>query len=585
MDSRSSTTFNNIQSFTTYNTPRFRYAVRFTIGLIIGGVGLAEMVSPIIPRLKEDFLLGTWSLDAHHSGHGINVAIGFFLLMLCCGLMRGKRHVWRLTILLLLASAFLHVLHRDALLISFLTEAFAVLLFVLSRAFQARSDPPSLWRGYLALLMGFVLVVVYLAGGILLRLLMHGQLHLPTGTYGLFYQRGLLFLCLSALLYGMLQVLHPVMATLLPNTKERQVVAALAHCYGKSSISYFALGEDKSYFFSASGKSVISYVLEGNVAVVAGDPIGPEEEMRPVLEQFFAFCQRQDWLPVFWQVREELADLYRQVGLHFLKIGEDAVIDAQRFTLKGGAMANVRSSAKRAEKDGVRVIFYQGQIENAEQLFQMQMISCAWLENKGGSEMGFSMGHFDMRIDEEQISALAVDNTNRVHAFVTFVPIYGREGWGLDLMRRAERCAPGTMELLLACSINHLKERGAEMVSLGLAPLSNVNHTTETLLDSSIDFLTHRFGNLRQSESLLKFKQKFQPRWESRYLAYAHKLTLPKVGLALYAAHQRDMSWLTTLRQSLKVWQRERRTAQEGKVGKPEHTEPRRHQATGELAM
>ena len=35
----------------------------------------------------------------------------------------------------------------------------------------------------------------------------------------------------------------------------------------------------------------------------------------------------------------------------------DAVIDAQRFTLKGSAMANVRSSAKRAEKDGVRVIF------------------------------------------------------------------------------------------------------------------------------------------------------------------------------------------------------------------------------------
>lgn len=543
------------------------------------------MVSPLVPRLKEDLLLGTWSIDAHHSSHGLTVAIGFFLLMLSWGVMRGKRHVWRLTILLLLASAFLHVLHKDSMLLSLLTGAFAVLLLTLSRSFQARSDPPSLWRGYLAMLMGFALVVVYLAGGILLRLLLHGQLHLPTGTHGVFYQRGLLFLCLSALLYGMMQVLHPVAATLLPNTKQRQTVTDLAHYYGKSSISYFALGEDKSYFFSTSGKSVISYVLEGNVAVVAGDPIGPEEEMCPVLEQFFAFCQQQDWLPVFWQVRGELADLYRHVGLHFFKIGEDAVIDAQRFTLKGSAMANVRSSAKRAEKDGVRIIFYQGQIENAEQLFQMQMISWSWLESKGGSEMGFSMGHFDMRADEEHISALAVDNTNRVHAYVTFVPIYGRKGWGLDLMRRAERCAPGTMELLLACSINHLKECGAEMVSLGLAPLSNVTHTTETLLDSSIEFLTHRFGNLRRSESLLKFKQKFQPSWESRYLAYAHTLTLPKVGLALYAAHQRDASWLTTLRQSIKAWQRERSAVHQGKVGRPEHIEPKRHQVTGELTM
>lgn len=100
-----------------------------------------------------------------------------------------------------------------------------------------------------------------------------------SGTQAVFYQRGLLALCLSALLYGMLQVLHPVAARLLPYMKEREAVSALVHRYGNSTISYFALGEERSYFFSMSGKSVISYVLEGNVAVVAGDPIGPEEEM------------------------------------------------------------------------------------------------------------------------------------------------------------------------------------------------------------------------------------------------------------------------------------------------------------------
>ena len=549
---------------------------------------MADMLSPIVPRLKGDLLLGTWSIDAHHSGHGLTVAIGFFLVMLSFGLMRGKRHVWRLTVLLLLASALLHMLYGGSVLAIVLAVALILLLLVLSGSFQARSDPPSLWRGYLALLMGVGLVVFYAAGGVLLRLFTHAQLHFPSGTQAVFYQRGLLALCLSALLYGMLQVLRPVAARLLPNMKEWQAVSALAHRYGNSPISYFVLGEEKSYFFSMSGKSVVGYVLEGNVAVVAGDPIGPEEEMLSTTEQFLSFCQQQDWMPVFWQVRDELAAHYRQVGLHLLKIGEDAVIDAQRFTLKGSAMANVRSSAKRAEKDGVRVIFYQGQIENAEQLFQMQMISRTWLESKDGSEMGFSMGYFDMRPDEEQVSALAVDSTNRVHAFVTFVPIYGRHGLGLDLMRRAERAAPGTMELLLACSINYLKGHGAEMVSLGLAPLSNVTHTTETLLDSSVDFLTHRFGNLRHSESLFKFKQKFQPSWESRYLAYVHTLTLPKVGLALYTAHQREASWLATLRRSLKAWRLKRHTARQGKAGIPEPTEPTEptlHQVTGELAM
>jgi len=270
------------------------------------------------------------------------------------------------------------------------------------------------------------------------------------------------------------------------------------------------------------------------------------------------------------------------IGLHLLKIGEDAVIHTGGFTLKGKAMANVRSSARRAEKEGVRIVFYRGQIEHAEQLFQMQLISWAWLANKGGSEMGFSMGHFDMQEDDEQVSALAVDGTNRVHAFVTFIPIYGRRGWGLDLMRRAEKAAPGCMELLLSCSIDYLKSTGAEVVSLGLAPMSNINQEDQTGIDNIIDFLTQRYGYVKQSQSLFKFKQKFQPRWESRYLIYPHSPHLPKIAWALFAAHQQDTSWLAIMHRSLRDWQRKRRAAAQGKVGP---TEAITHPGTGQLAF
>jgi phosphatidylglycerol lysyltransferase len=185
---------------------------------------------------------------------------------------------------------------------------------------------------------------------------------------------------------------------------------------------------------------------------------------------------------------------------------------------------------------------------------QMEQISQRWLAQKGGLEMGFSMGQFDSVGDPEQITALAIEDNNRVHAFVTFIPIYGRKGWGLDLMRRAERCAPGTMELLLARSIEYLKNCGADMVSLGLAPMSNANNEDASLLDSSIDLLTHRFGDLNNSQSLFNFKKKFQPTWESRYLVFSHTLTLPKVGWALYKAHQQDATLLRTVRRSLKEW-------------------------------
>lgn len=561
--------------------PQFRHLVRLSIGLLTGVVGVADMLSAVVPRLGWNILLGTWPVDIRFGVHQLTVVTGFFLVMLSYGLIRGKRHAWCITVALLLLSALLHILRGGSVLATLVAVLLVALLVALPGSFRAKSDPPSAIRGYTTLLLGLGIVLFYTIGGffalygqfeplvdrfgiehVLLRLIIHAHLHLPPGTQVFFFERALPGLCLSAILYGTLLIFRPVAATLLPDELERYQVTALTHIFGTNSISYFALSEEKSYFFSSTGKAFISYVLEGTIAVVAGDPIGPEEEMLPIIQQFMTFCHEQDWTIVFWQVREVLIERYRSVGLHLMKIGEDAVVNTHTFTLKGGAMANVRTSAKRAEKDGVQVVFYRGQVPDAEQLAQLEQISRTWLAQKGSSEMGFSMGHFDPQGDCEQVYALAVDRANRVHAFVTFVPIYGRHGWGLDLMRRAETCAPGTMELLLARSIEYLKRGGADMVSLGLATLSNTNHSEEGFLDSSIGFLNHHFGNPEKSLSLFNFKKKFQPAWESRYLVYSSTLRLPRIGWALYHAHQRDVSLIMTLSQGLKPWQGRLRAGQ-----------------------
>ena len=547
--------------------------VRLAIGLATGLVGIADMLSAVVPKLNWDILLGVWPMLAYQSAQKLTVVVGFFLVMLSYGLIRGKHQAWNITLGLLILSFFLHILRGGSVLATLTALALTIVLSLLFRYFQARSDPPSVKRGYLVLILGLVIVVLYTIGGfialysefeaqidhfsiegVILRLLTNAHLHLSPGTQALLFEHALQALCISAILYGMISILRPVTKTLLPNEEERRVAAFNTRIYGKNSISYFALSEEKSYFISASRKVVIAYVLEGTVVVVAGDPIGPESELAEALQEFKTFCSQQDWTVVFWQVHNDLVNLYHTFGMHLLKIGEDAVINTQTFTLKGGAMANVRSSAKRAEKEGLQVVFYHGHVEDVEQLVQIEKISQRWVAQKGGSEMGFSMGQFNSTGDPEQITAVAIDKQNLVHAFVTFIPIYGRKGWGLDLMRRAERCAPGTMELLLSRSIEFLKSCGAEMVSLGLAPLSNANNEDASLLDSSIDVLTHRFGNLKDSQSLFNFKKKFQPAWESRYLVFSHTMTLPKVGWALYKAHQQDATLVRTIRVSLKGW-------------------------------
>ncbi len=341
--------------------------------------------------------------------------------------------------------------------------------------------------------------------------------------------------------------------TALPlNQQERHVLSRLLRLYGTNSISYFALQAGKSHFFSASGKSAISYVLIGRVAVVAGDPIGPEEELLSTIEQFLAFCHEQYWTLVFWQVRDTLVSLYRRAGLHVLKIGEDAIIMTRTFTLTGKAMANLRSKAHRAEKEGLQIVFTRRNVQDVQQRADMERITRTWLASKGGEEMGFSMGYVDFCGDADLLYALAVDPANMVHAFVTFVPIYGRNGCALDLMRRAEQAAPGSMELLLIRSIDYLRSNGADVVSLGLAPLSNVTATKQTFLGASLDFLTRLLGTSSTNRSLFTFKNKFQPHWESRYLVFSNPLALPKIGWALYQAHRQNASLLKILYESLK---------------------------------
>ncbi|WP_069802973.1 bifunctional lysylphosphatidylglycerol flippase/synthetase MprF [Thermogemmatispora onikobensis] len=556
---------------------QLRRLSRLGIVAVIGLVGLVDMLSLFVPALAAwDILPNAWlgALPVSHPhAHPLTAVIGFFLLMLSYGLARGKRQAWLVTLVLLLLSALLlHHPHGGLSLPSLLVLGLTALLGCCSPLFQARSDPPSIFRGYLALALGLGIVFFYTLGGfltlysdfeplidrwgletVLLGLLSRAHLHFPRGTPAFLFARALPLLCMSAVGYGMLQLFRPVAAALLSQAGERQRVEELVRLYGQNSISYHLLVGEKSFFFADSGRAVIGFVLQGTTAVVAGDPVGPEAELPELIRQFLAFCERQDWTPVFWQVRAELAPYYRAAGLHLLKIGEDAIVELPSFSLQGGAMANLRTSARRAEKAGLTVVFYEGRVTSSEHVAQMVRISREWLQRKGGTEMGFSMSRFHPFETSPQLYAVAVDQEEAVQAFVSFVPIYGRRGWALDLMRRSSQAVPGTMELLLTRSLFFLKEQGAEVVSLGLAPLSNCNQEEdETLLAASISFLKGRLSGLTGGPSLLAFKKKFQPRWESRYLVYPETLSLPKVGLALYRVHQHDGSLMLALLRSLR---------------------------------
>jgi phosphatidylglycerol lysyltransferase len=349
--------------------------------------------------------------------------------------------------------------------------------------------------------------------------------------------------------------------------------AELMREYGSNSLAFFGQAPQNRHFLAPDGAGLVHYRLVHHVAIVLGDPVCAPESREQVTRSFLDVCAHQHWRVAFYQASSEYLATYHALGLQAWKMGEEAILSPQTFTLHGSGLANVRISARRAERDAVRISWYEGVLPE-EVLQQLEQVSSAWLKHKAGErteETGFSTGRLDEVIESAEradaiarlsitchnvprvvprfVTGVATTNAGTPCAFVTFTPIYGGispqaipmadqlkgQGWGwsLDLMRRVPDATPGVMELLLVRALERFRSCGAQVVSSGLVALANTNQEMTPLERKLARFATGNLHLLEHRESLFNFKQKFHPCWQSRFLVTNARLSLPKIALAV----------------------------------------------------
>jgi len=351
--------------------------------------------------------------------------------------------------------------------------------------------------------------------------------------------------------------------------------------YSNHTLSFFALAPENLCYLAPNAEGIVHYRLTGNVAVVLGNPTCIPGAFELVTRSFLDFCSLQDWRAAIFQAHSEYLASYHKLGLHAFKLGEEAFLNPQTFTLAGSAMANVRTSCRRAEREDVEIQWFEG-VPPERMMAQLRQLSLSWLERKGGkhaTEMGFSIGRFDELVDAAAraediaglyqsgegmlqnkmlrlVTAVAIDRTGLPCAFVTFTPIYGsqalpggnsdhssgncagRWGWALDLMRRAPGAPPGIVELLIVRAVERFRARGAQIISLGVVAMADTRLEMKARQRQLASFITGHLTLLETHRSLLHFKQKFHPYWESRYIVSSTSLALPRIALALLRVHQ-----------------------------------------------
>lgn len=325
-----------------------------------------------------------------------------------------------------------------------------------------------------------------------------------------------------------------------PGTMSNREVQLFVERYGRSSAAPLLMLEDNSLLTVCGGDALVGLGVSNNVAVSLGAPVAPPDLEEAALREFVDHCERVGWTPALIATDLRQRDLAAKVGFRSLRIGVEAFLDVPSFSQRGSRRANVRHTVTRARKEGLVVRRWSPEIRTDQRVRQLRAISNAWLQTKGGPELGFTLGRFDpeiMNVTEAYIAIVGEGTEDeRVVGFVTWLPYDGGRSAVLDLMRRAEPCPPGTIETLLVDSIEDFKSMDRPRCSLGGVPLASVE-SREGRVQELLGWVYENGGSVYEARGLFRYKDKFDPQWEPMYLCYPERSDLPSVAVAVLRSY------------------------------------------------
>jgi phosphatidylglycerol lysyltransferase len=285
---------------------------------------------------------------------------------------------------------------------------------------------------------------------------------------------------------------------------------------------------DKALLFNDDRTAFVMYGVQGRTWVALGDPVGPDERLSDLLRRFLERCDDFGGVPVFYEVGKGHLHRYADFGLTFVKLGEEAKVDLTTFTLEGSPSARYRQAVRRLEKDGgsFRVVDPTGVPAIMDQL---RAVSDDWLAAKATGEKGFSLGSFDEAY-VSRFPVAVIEVGGRVQAFATIWAGPQRVELSIDLMRYHRDAPRSIMEALFVHLMTWGRAQGYRRFALGMAPLSGVETSPVSSLWNRLGAFLYEHGESVYSfQGLRAYKDKFNPTWEPRYLAYPGGLRLPRI--------------------------------------------------------
>ncbi len=306
-----------------------------------------------------------------------------------------------------------------------------------------------------------------------------------------------------------------------------------------------ALLGDKRILMGEAGDALIMYNTQGRSWVSMGDPLGPPGRWPELIWRFRDLSDRAGGWTVFYEVGADHLPLYIDLGLGLFKLGEEARVPLERFSLDGPQKSKLRYALSRTERDGYSFELLPCAAD-AALLPELRAVSDSWLAGKSTREKGFALGFFD----EGYLRRFPVGVVRGPAGLVAFANLWtsgSREEVSVDLMRQRAEAPASVMEYLFVRLILWGREQGYRWFSLGMAPLAGIESRRSSPMWNRLATLIYRRGeHFYNYQGLRRYKDKFDPVWTPRYLAAPGGLALPGILANVAALISRGLGGILT---------------------------------------
>ena len=286
-----------------------------------------------------------------------------------------------------------------------------------------------------------------------------------------------------------------------------------------------ALLGDKRFLFSQSGESFLMFGVRGRSWVALGAPVGRREERMELLWRFRELADAHAARPGLYGVGPDVLPDVVELGLSIQKTGESATVPLDQFSLTGRRREALRRNWRKAGETSLFEVYEPAQVPAL--MDELQCVSDVWLSHHAGGDKAFSMGGFEQRYVGEFPCAV-VRTEGVIVAFATIWTTADRSSFSMDLMRYSDEAPKNVMDYLFVELMQWGREAGYTAFEFGMAPLAGLEDRPLAPIMSRVGRLLFERGEeLYNFRGVRRYKDKYDPLWQPRYIAAPHKWSIP----------------------------------------------------------